>query len=94
MLKSFSIWNIAGHGRVQQVTVEDEGMEVLIKPLQGPHSVLERLGFFKITDVQLEHLGALLAMNTSLKLLKFPYLEKGGTVSHKFLRCLVFINLG
>jgi len=54
--------------------LDGEGMEQLMKPFQGPPSVLEELRFYSLTsDAQLEHLSGMLASSTSLKTLLVFY---------------------
>ena len=58
-LKTLHLW---GLGRL-----DAEGMRVLVEPLKSPHSVLQYLGVWVTSDVGLEHVGVMLATNTSLR---------------------------
>jgi hypothetical protein len=51
--------------------VDDEAVEVIIRPLKENDSILQELTLRKITDVGLEHLGVMLGTNTSLKALQY-----------------------
>jgi hypothetical protein len=74
IFKSFQIW---------RTKLDGEGMEQLIKPLMGPHSVLEDFNCGLITsDVQLEHISGMLATSTYLKSL---FLWRSGGGAHRTL---------
>jgi hypothetical protein len=64
VLKTLDLWWISG-------LVDDEAVEVIIRPLQENDSVLQKLRLCKITDVGLEHLGVMLGTNTSLEALQY-----------------------
>ncbi|KAG0586775.1 hypothetical protein KC19_2G116100 [Ceratodon purpureus] len=64
-LKKLDMW------RLYDSLVVDEAMEELTKPLKENDSVLQELKVGQVTDVGLEHLGAMLGTNTSLKRLTY-----------------------
>jgi hypothetical protein len=64
VLKRLDLWWIRG-------LVDDEAVEVIIRPLKENDSILQELRLRKITDVGLEHLGVMLGTNTSLKALQY-----------------------
>jgi hypothetical protein len=64
VLKTLDLWGIGG-------LVDDEAVEVIIRPLKENDSILQELRLRKITDVGLEHLGVMLGTNTSLKALQY-----------------------